>query len=208
MKKIVCVTAFCLSLCLVDGCGTDCGPFPIPKLTSVDAVLTCEGADISRTPVATDLRLHLSLGVVYLTRATPSISLIQPAMACSPASPSGFYDEITELSLTCDKPIRGFAPGKNIITSSADVFWPSRDANLEPPITFGQWLGLMNKGEATHNGSAPYIHHWTDAYDVVIVPIPEGTDVAAGTYKFTFTVKVQNGISHTKEFAPITLAAL
>jgi hypothetical protein len=163
-----------------------------------------EGAEA----VASDLRLNLTLGVRYITQIPISLPFIDRAYACSPAPPSGFDDEISELSLTCDKPIRGFAAGQNILTTSADVFWIGEYAP-ETSITLGQWLELMNKGEtnsmAGHYGE---FYEWANAYDVSIAFIPEGTDAASGNYNFTFSMEMQSGKIYNQTFDPVSIAAL
>jgi hypothetical protein len=208
MKKTLFLLIFGLSLGLIRCVGPDCGPFPRPELMSVEADLTAgtTGGNI----VASDLRLGLSLKVIYVTATHRSMpSLFQTAWACSPPSPSGFDDEIAELSLICDKPVRGFDPGENILTTSAEVYWVRQDDGSKTPITLGQWLALMNEGETASSNTHLNKHYdWLHAYDVSIAFIPEGTATAAGDYSFTLTVEMQSGTRYTKTFAPVTLAAL
>jgi hypothetical protein len=209
MKKTLFMLVLGLSLGLVRCVGPDCGPFPRPELMSVEADLVSVGAT-EETHAASDLRLTLSLDVIYVTQLPLSMpSLFQTAWACSPPSPSGFDDEISELSLICDKPIRGFAPGENILTTSADVFWMRQDDGSKTPITLGQWLELMNDGKTASSETHYDTHYdWLHAYDVSIAFIPEGTATAAGDYAFTLTLEMQSGTRYTETFAPVTLAAL
>ncbi len=187
-------------------CCDPCSPLPTPELDRVEAALSGGGGEIS---LPSDIRLDLSLDVRYVSALSADFSLIQSARACSPADPSGFGDEIAELSLVCDKPIRGFAPGQNILTTSADVFWIRQDTPSESPITLGQWLDLMNKGETASLGeSYGALWAWRDAYDVSIAFIPEGTEAAAGEYNFTFVMEMQRGTRYEETFAPVTIAAL
>lgn len=193
---------FSLFLCL-SGCGQKCGPFPKPELRSVDASIFAsneEGSDA----VASDLRLNLALGVRYVAQLPVSLPCIQTAYACSPSDPAGFDDEITELSLTCDKTIRGFKSGQNILTSGSEVF---HNAYGESSITLGQWLGLMNEGEAASLDNR-YLYDWREAYDINIAFIPRGTDAPAGNYTFTFALELRSGTRYTKSLPPVTIAAL
>jgi hypothetical protein len=212
MKKVLLIWILGLSLGLARCAGPDCGPFPRPKLVSMEADMTWNGEDAAmiRDPLASDLRLVLSLGVRYFTEIPRSMpSLFQTARACSPADPSGFDDEIVRLSLTCDKPIRGFYPGENILTTSADVYWLREGDDYKTPITLGQWLDMMNEGETTSlGGNYNQYYNWRDAYDVSIAFIPEGTPAVAGAYAFTLIVEMQSGTRYTETFAPVTLAAL
>ncbi|MDR2913089.1 MAG: hypothetical protein LBV38_07385 [Alistipes sp.] len=202
MKKNLLATIFCLSLCLA-GCGPDCAPIPTPELDRVEATLSAEG------DFASDLRLDLSLDVRYITAIPARFSLIQTARACSPADPAGFIDEISRMTLTCDRSIRGFSAGQNILTTSADVFWIRNGAPSESPITLGQWLELMNEGDdSSLGGRYSDLLMWRDAYDVAIAFIPEGTDAAAGEYNFTFTMEMRSGTRYETNFAPVTIATL
>ncbi len=204
MKKFFYPAILASAICLAS-CDVDCGPFPRPELEQAEATLSATGEE-GAVPIASDLRLNLSFDVKYVTHRAPSFSLIQRARACSPAPSSGFDDEIERLSLTCDKPIRGFAPGKNILTTSADVFWIRQESFSETSITLGQWLDIMNEGETSSLQEVYGLSgEWRDAYDVAIAFIPEGTDAPADDYKFTFTLRLQKGTRHVITFDTVTL---
>lgn len=202
MKKFFLISIFSCLLCIA-GCGHDCGPFSYPKLTSAEANLTTVNEEGS-IPVASDMRLSVSLAVKYVTQRPVSMSFVQAAYACSPA-PVRFHDPITELSLTCNKTIRGFAPGQNILTSSADVyFYESVYSQYPTIITLVQWLNALNFGDVIEGGN----YYGDGPYDVSIAFIPAGTDVPAGEYTFSFTLTLRSGTKYTKEFSSVHIAAL
>lgn len=180
------------ALCL-NGCGPDCGPFLSPELISVDASMTTVNAAETQ-PVASDLRLNVSLGTRMVAQIPVSLPFIDTAYACSPA-PTSLKDNIRTFSLTCDKPIRGFEAGENILTSGAKVFFGQPDYNnTETSTTLLQWLDGLNNGTGYDFDT-----------DVAIAFIPVGTVVPAGEYTFRLVVETVLGSRYETDFTPVAL---
>jgi hypothetical protein len=195
MKKFFIVSVLGLLLGFT-GCGPDCGGGPsVYELTSVDASLLMasrEGMD-NTTPVASDVRLHLTLDTRLISQQLPmSLPFIDAAYACS-VDPPSLNDRVTKLMLTCDKPVRGFAPGQNILTSSAGVYDHSYTHIWDQDCSYlGKWLSEINYMTAVVN-------------DVLIAFIPVGTVVPAGEYTFTLTLELKSGRNFTISIPPIAL---
>jgi dienelactone hydrolase len=173
------------------GCRTDCGDTAEYDLTSVDADMIMANEE-GVAPVASDLRLNLIIGIRRTAQQLPvSIPFIQTAYACSPA-PSFLNDPVMKLELTCDKDIRGFASGQNILTSSAAVGPVNLDTD-NPFTTLGEWLPNVSYGYSLSD------------QNVFIAFIPKGTVVPAGDYTFTLALELISGKRYVIPFEPVTL---
>lgn len=194
MKRLTSKSLALTGVVIMLGCGNDCGPFSRPDISSIEATLNDGVTD------AEELKLGLSFGIRYVTQRTYSFPGIQTAYACSPPDPSGLVNKITLLSLTCDKTIRGFEPGQNLLTTSAVV----RSAGYphEKSATLGEWLAIVNTGRIEYRYELPGV---PDPYNIEIGFIPEGTGVAAGEYTFKLTVEWQNSAPFTKTFSPVSI---
>ncbi len=201
MKHLFVLCVLVLSLCFV-GCDIDCGPEYQPELRSVVANISTANEENS-DPVASDLRLNLSLEVGHIKFAENShlsFPLIPRAYACS-YDPPGFTakTQIKEISLMCDKSLRGFKAGDNILTTSALVKPTGRYYRDDYDLTLGRWFFAVNSGR---------IWNGNEFYDISIAFIPEGTVVPADDYTFTFFMELRGGKTFSRTFEPIRIAAL
>lgn len=190
------------------GGGSNCGPFAQPEISSVEVSLSDADGTGSVSSLS-DLRLGITLDIRYVTQRVFTLPGITAAYACSPAPPSGVSNEIGRLSLSCDKPVRGFAAGENILTTTSKVRpAEGREGNGLESITLGQWLELVNDGSTCIDGREHYDYDlpgWGSPYDVSIEFVPEGTPAAAGKYTFTLTIERERAGTYEKTFAPVTV---
>lgn len=167
---------------------------------------TCEGLTItiselenveaSVSVVNNSPRLNLTLDVAVtqeiISQKLPlSLPFIHRAYACT-MSGGGLTLEtwIKEISLTCNKPIRVFNAGENIMTTRAEVYHPDY---YYSNLSLGKWINAVN------------YHKEGGYYDVSIAFLPEGTDVPAGDYTFTFSMTLRGGTTFNRTFDPITI---
>lgn len=194
MKRLISKSLALTGVIIMLGCAIDCPPYSRPDISSVEAVLDGAVADVA------ELRLGLSFGIKYVTQRVYNFPGIQAAYACSVAPPSGLVNKITLLSLTCDKTIRGFEPGQNLLTTSSIVKTAGNPG--DETATLNEWLTIINTGRIGSRYDLPEVY---DIYNVEISFIPEGTEVAAGEYTFELTVEWQNSPAFKKTFAPIRI---
>ncbi len=209
---------------VVGGCGDPCGDLTITdyELNSVESSIGFQnpadiavGAEAGTPParVASDVRLNVSVGIRSVTtrtvaqRVAPILPFVGVAYACSPR-PSAQLNQIVKIELTCDRTIRGFKAGENILTSNARVYSNEEDNDAyynyddylqhAPQNTLMEWISSIN-------ASGGYYGEDYLGRDVKIAFIPVGTTVEPGDYKFTFALETENGSRFVKEFASVTL---